>query len=347
MVRIRYLAVVMGILVTVSLSMAQARGGKRLEKGEEGHQYKHQLVSISGYVQPRWEATLAGDSLLNTFGIRRAYFGGSGDVGKCFSYRVLLTLTERPAPFIVALYDAYVDVKPSKLLSIRVGQFQTPIGMEKLVSSSKILFPERSYASGFAIDRDLGMMLASKVKFIGAQVGVFNGVGRNIRKDDNEAKDIVGRLTLKPIEWVHVGGAYLMGTRTSVDIVDTTLTVTDWPLSRWGAELALTPWNLRLAAEFMGGQDDTLSLMTYYAEAGWMFKLPCKWMYGIQPAARYEGFDPNTASDGDAESIITAGVNLHFLPKHRAKLALCYRMITEEQGEVNNDQIIAQLQLKF
>jgi hypothetical protein len=70
-------------------------------------------------------------------------------------------------------------------------------------------------------------------------------------------------------------------------------------------------------------------------------------MYGIQPAARYEVFDPNTASDGDAENIITAGINLHFLPEHRVKLALCYRMIIEEQGEVNNDQIIAQLQLKF
>lgn len=301
-------------------------------------------VNIGGYVQPRWEAVM-GDEMTHTFFIRRAYLSGRGDVGECFSYKVLLSMPKAE----VSLYDAYVDIKPfrGEYVALRVGQFQQPIGMEKLISSSSVLFPERSYASGFTIDRDIGAMLAGGYKFFKLQAGVFNGAGRN-RLDDNDAKDITARLTLKPLDFIHVGGAYQMGTRTTVEFDTLGIpTYTDWDMNRWGAELALTPLDLWLAAEFMGGTDDTTSLMTYYAEVAWMFKLGLDWFYGIQPAFRYEAVDPDTDTTGDAENIITAGINCHFLPENKVKLALCYRMIGEEETAVDNDEIIAQFQLKF
>jgi hypothetical protein len=343
MVRIRCLAfVVTGLLVTVSLAMAQAEEEKH---PEEVHQYRNQALKLGGYVQARWEGTLEDRAMPNAFSIRRAYFGASGDVEECFSYKVLLTMPGTS----VELFDAYVDVKPIKYLSLRAGQFQTPIGMEKLTSSSVILFPERTFASGCEefplMDRDLGLMLAAKVEFLTAQLGIFNGEGRNVKVDLNEAKDIAARLTVKPIDYMHVGGAYQIGKRLWVD---TTGTVSrEWDFNRWGAEFALNPWDLWFATEIMGGRDEEVSLITYYAEAGWMFSVPLDWIHGVQPAVRYEVADPDTDADGDSRSIITAGINLHFLPKHQAKLALCYRMITEERTEVANDQIIAQLQLKF
>jgi hypothetical protein len=345
MVRIRYFTVVMGLLATVGLSMAQIKEGKRFEGGEEGHQFKHRLISISGYVQSRWELR---PGFENTFRIRRAYIGAKGDVTDWLAYRILLTIPDMS----ISLYDAYVDIKPLKVIALRVGQFQQPIGMEKLISSSAILFPERTFASGCdefpLLDRDIGIMLAGKYKFVGLQAGVFNGVGRNLL-DNNSAKDITARLTLKPFEFVHVGGAYQTHVQPVVeyDTLGIPTDTTDWDCHRYGAELALTPWDLWLAAEFMGGANDTIPLMTYYAEAGWTFKLGLDWLYGIQPAARYEFVDPNTDADDDSRTIITAGINFHILPKHPAKLALCYRMIMEETAEVDNDQIIAQLQLMF
>ena len=343
MIKTGCFAVVMGLLVTATTVMADAKSGEKQLK--EAHQCKHQALNIGGYVQARWEGTLAVDEFPNAFRIRRAYLGASGNVGKCFSYKVLLTM---PGPS-VELYDAYVDVKPFKPLIIRVGQFQTPIGMEKLRSSSVILFPERTFSSGChdfpLMDRDLGVMLAGNVKSIGAQVGIFNGEGRNVKVDLNEAKDIAARLTVKPIDYMHIGGAYQMGKHLWVDT--TGMFSREWSFNRWGAEFALNPWDLWFATEIMGGKDEEVSLMTYYAEAGWMFKVDLKWLHGVQPAVRYEAIDPNTDTAGDTRSIITAGINLHFLPKHQAKLALCYRMITEERTEVDNDQIIVQLQLKF
>jgi len=339
MVRIKYLAfVATGLLVTVSLAMAQAEEEKHLE---EVHQCAHQALNLGGYVQARWEGTLEDRAMPNAFRIPRAYFGASGDVGECFSYKALLTMPGTS----VELYDAYVDVKPIEYLGIRIGQFQTPIGMEKLRSSSVILFPERTFASGFTIDRDIGVMLAGNIKFLTAQLGIFNGEGRNVKVDLNEGKDIAARLTVKPIDYMHFGGACQMGKRLWVDT--TGMFSREWDFNRWGAEFALNPWDLWFATEIMGGKDDTISLMTYYAEAGWMFSVPLDWIHGVQPAVRYEAIDPNTDTAGDTRSIITAGINLHLLPADKAKLALCYRMITEERNEIDNNQIIVQLQLKF
>lgn len=294
-----------------------------------------EAVSVSGYIQPRWNAELGDTTFVNAFSIRRAYVGVGGAVGDFFAYKVLLTMTGGS----VSLYDAYLDIKPVRFLSIRAGQFQQPIGMEKLTSSSSILFPERTFASDFTIDRDIGLTLNGELGFLKLQAGVFNGAGRN-RLDDNQAKDIVARLILEPWSFFHLGGAYQMGKRNPLDTAITELA----NMNRWGAELAFTPWNLWLGGELMGGTTDTVSHLTYYADAAWMFETGLRWLHGIQPAVRYEVLDPNTSVDDDMQSILTAGVNLHFLPGQKAKLALCYRMFMEDQSD---DQIIAQVQVKF
>ncbi|MBD3286983.1 hypothetical protein GF359_10050 [candidate division WOR-3 bacterium] len=298
-------------------------------------------VNFAGYVQVRWEGTLA-DELSHSFGIRRAYLGAGGKVTDWLGYRVLLTFPGAS----VSLYDACIDITPVKFAGLRVGQFLTPFGFEKQHSSSVILFPERTYASGHPgyfpiMDRDIGAMLYGTGKFFDVKVGMFNGRGRNLA-DDNNAKDLVGNLNFKFRDLFHVGGSYTMGTRTPDDTL-----LSEWDFNRWGAEMTLTPLDLWFAAEFMGGADDEVSLMTYYAEAGWTFKLDTRCLCGIQPAVRYESVDPDTDTDDDSESILTGGINLHFLPKHKAKLALCYRMIMEETASVDNDQAIAQLQVKF
>lgn len=335
MSRVKTALVALLILGAVSVGWTQGKTDLKQEKAPQ------ETLKLSGYAQVNWTGTL-GSELSHTFRIRRAYLGAGGKVTDLLSYRVLLTFTGAS----VSLYDACVDIMPVKLVGLRVGQFLTPFGFEKQQSSSAILFPERTYASGHPalfpiMDRDIGAMLYGAGKFFDVKVGLFNGAGRNV-SDDNNAKDLVGNLTLKVVDFFHVGGSYTMGTRTSPDTL-----VGDWDFNRWGAEMSLTPWNLWLAAEFMGGADDTISRQTYYAEAGWTFVIDSKCLYGIQPAVRYESVDPNTGVDDDSESALTAGVNLHFLPKHVAKLALCYRMIMEEGTAVSNDQIVAQLQVKF
>jgi len=301
-----------------------------------------QLPQITGYFQPRWEATLGDGSLENSFLLRRAYFGVKGGVTEHIGYKVLFTCA-KPS---VSLFDAYLSISPIEYLNLRLGQFQTPIGMDKLTSGSVTPLLERPYVTGFVIDRDLGVLVAAGVKFVGVQLGVFNGQGRNV-VDVNEPKDIAARLVLNPLDFLHLGGAYQMGKYTDQVLVDTVLTDTLLDFNRWGVELALTPGPFRLAGEFMGGADDTVSAMLYYVEADWMLKLDCQCLYAVQPAVRYEMRDPDTDTDGDAETGFAAGVNLHFLPKHKLKLGVSYMLLMEETNPVDNDRIIVQFQWKI
>lgn len=328
------IVLMLGVLV-ISTLFAQ---NTPCPQGKEQCKEQEKPLVFSGYFQPRWEMTLDTGYAENSFRIRRAYLGASGGFCRWLSYKILFTLPGAS----IELYDAYIDITPLSFLGIRVGQFGVPVGMEKLASSSTILFPERTYASGSSkftlIDRDIGVALSGKLAFISLSAGVFNGSGRN-KIDDNPNKDVVARLSVDPLGFLHLGGSYLAGNLGPDSSV--------LSYNRYGAEFAFFPSNLWIAGEFMGGADDTVSMITYYAEAGWLFKLGCPFFYGIQPAVRYEAVDPNTAAAGDAENMITGGINLHFLPDNKLKLALCYRMINEEANTVANDQIIAQLQVKF
>ncbi len=298
-------------------------------------------MKISGYMQPRWQATLGDSAMENSFRIRRASIGIGGSVGEIFSYKVVALF---PGDAI-KLGCAYVDVKPFKYFGVRLGQILTPFGFEKQRSSSAVLFPERSFASGHKlfplINTDIGIMAYSDLNIATVKLGLFNGSEKDVT-NDNKAKDIYANLSFKPFKFLHVGASYSTETSIIIDTVTTT--------NRWGADFSLTPWNLWLAAEYMhmDASDNYAAKTTYYAEAAWMFKTnACTWMYGIQPAVRYEFVDPNLSSNTGARTIITSGINIHILPKDKAKLALCYRIINEEETDIKNNQIIAQFQLKF
>ncbi len=296
------------------------------------------LPTITGYFQPRWQATLADSSFENTFRFRRVILGLKGNLTDYLNYK--LTLAAHKAS--ISLLDAYIDIKPHQLFAFRIGQFKIPMGMDKLSSGSTTLFPERPAVSGFVMDRDLAVMAALKTKLIGLQLAISNGEGRN-KIDLNENKDLSARLTIKPLKFLHIGGAYMMGKYSfTTPLLDTLLN-----FNRWGAELAVNPGPLWLAGELMGGVNDTVSAMRYYFEAAWTFELDKNYLYAIQPAARYEMIDPDTKTNNDSRNLITAGINLHFMPKHKLKLNLCYILVMEETNSVKNDEVIAQFQWKI
>jgi len=292
---------------------------------------KHKPLTLGGCLQPRWEANLATDSFSNSFGLRRTYIGVGGELTKHFGYGVRVFLAGKS----VALYRAFIDIKPIQAVGIKLGQFQTPIGMEKLSPVPTTIFPERSYVSGFVTDCDLGIMSSASVHFVSLQAGLFNGTGTT---NDNPDKDFAARLTVEPWKILHLGGAYQRGV-----LGADTQTV----YSRWGAEFALNATPLHLAAEYAGGMTDTVPATAYYADVSGLFKLN-KAIHALEPAVRYEWIDRNTLLNGDSENALTAGINVHFMPQHKAKLGLFYRTIwNADTAEERSDQIIAQFQLRF
>lgn len=102
------------------------------------------------------------------------------------------------------LQDAYIVTRFLPQLRVRAGKFKPPVGLERLVSASDILFVERGLPTGLVPNRDLGIMVegdlaAARVLY---QTGVFNGVvdGGLGDLDDRPGKDYAARLFVTPFK---------------------------------------------------------------------------------------------------------------------------------------------------
>lgn len=164
------------------------------------------MPRISGYLQMGYEWS---DSS-STFFIKRARMTLSGDMSSKIDYRLQV---EFASPQIV---DAYLRYRPFDALNLQLGEYKLPFSIENTkYVPLKFEFIEYSLAlrklMGFndicglsATGRDLGASIYGSFlkrdgySILSYDLGVFNGEGINT-KDKNSSKDIVARLTLRPV----------------------------------------------------------------------------------------------------------------------------------------------------
>lgn len=110
----------------------------------------------------------------------------------------------------VRLTDAYLDVALHPRATLRAGRFKTPLGMERLQSSSALAFNERGLTSELAPSRDIGLQVHGKLADgrLDYALAVLNGAadgreGHSANPDD--AYDIAARIVVQP--WKASGGA--------------------------------------------------------------------------------------------------------------------------------------------
>lgn len=149
-----------------------------------------------------WDLDDENKKTLDQFQNTTVRFGFDGFLGKLVEYKVSSDWSKGS----VALQDAYFDVKLAGWLKARTGKFQVPLGLERFVSPSDLLFFDRAFPSQIAPNRDVG------AQFYGAfasdrlqyAVGVFNGGAdaSNLNNDVNDDKDVYARLWLLPFKGV-------------------------------------------------------------------------------------------------------------------------------------------------
>ncbi len=154
-------------------------------------------TTILGYVQ--LDGLFATDDqtgeFTDTFRIRRARVGMTGDLGSLVSYTFNVDMLSTPI-----LRDAFAVVKLAPQVQVKIGQYYVPFGLERLTSTQRLEVIDRSMVSdriGYTI-RDLGVTVLNPKPWRGwlsYQAGVFNGAGQNTR-DNNDAKDVIGRVVL-------------------------------------------------------------------------------------------------------------------------------------------------------
>lgn len=112
------------------------------------------------------------------------------------------------------LLDGWVEADLFGSVRLRAGQFKSPFGLESLRSSTDLRFAERALATALSPRRDVGAMLHMKGPRLEAALGLFNGVpdGASDNTEPSDAKDVIGRLLVAPVDGVFVGLAVALGT---------------------------------------------------------------------------------------------------------------------------------------
>lgn len=144
--------------------------------------------------------------------IRRARLNVSGTIAKDFKYKIENDFAGNAS----SLTDVFVEYTGFDPVSITVGQFKEPFGLDTLTSDTFTTFNERGLPHAFSPDRRIGAMVSAygKTDPIGswtAAAGFFGSGSSSTASTDDEAHDYTARLTLAPIaektEVLHFGVA--------------------------------------------------------------------------------------------------------------------------------------------
>ena len=309
-------------------------------------------LQISGLVQTEYEG-FQQKGVNNTFLLHRARLDVKGDINDNWSYEVYTEFSGVNPK----LLDAYTTYKIVDAFKITAGQFKVPFSLESLISDSQLEFIDRSQVvnalAGRSTDvignqngRDIGIdangsffKLDNKQYLFDYAIGVFNGAGYDVTTDNNQHKDIAGRLTVHPINNLQVSADYYNGQGNY--ILTGAKVATNNKRDREGIDARYVIGGLSLQAEFDKGTDATIKRQGWYGQASY-FVLPKHLQLGV----KYDTYDPNNITINDATNLYTGAASWYF--NDWAKFTLNYLVKHEDAPtQVPNNIFEAQLQLTF
>ncbi len=344
-------------------------------------------VKVVGYIQPQYEYQFLGEDVdpyrglksNNGFYFNRARIGVVGNIPYDFAYYVMAELSpSKKGPYLLDAFISYKRFDP--YLTVSMGQFKSPFGLELTTPCQSLLTVDRSLFIGELASpyRDLGIMfLGSTGELFGMKdliqyrFAITNGTGLN-QMDNNKYKDYTARIIVSPLDWVHIGASYRTGKQKPVkEEMDPDVR------NRWGVDLSIEKANFTFQAEYIDGMDKGSStvgggcgqeptiVLGDFKRNGYMAQLLYMTPWNFQPVVKFSSYDPNIkVGDGneddteheydyDKKQDITFGFNYFFNEWTRVQMNYVYR--TEESSEtdldyyheIDNDYFVIQVQVKF
>lgn len=362
------------LFVAMSASQLKAQGCVEASS-DEGPQ-------LVGYIQPSFDYYFFGeDSKGNankpsSFYFKRARIGVVGSIPYDISYYVMAEFS--PVAGGPQLLDAFVTYAPlGKYAKFSLGQFKSPFSLELATPCFALHTIRRStvvneLASPF---RELGFMVlgafGKERDIVSYRIAILNGTGINnvlstTNYDDNQNKDIAGRVVVAPIEWIKIGGSYRYGLVEKKDADGDSKSRT-----RWAVDLTAEKFNVLLQGEYVSGKDvgqitsgggcggkSTLDTYPEYTKTGFWVMALYKFDFGLQPVIKYESYDPDGTSykyldhtQSITQSTTTFGINYFLNDWTRVQLNYLYNSEGKNAngtvGEFDNDALMFQVQVKF
>ena len=150
-------------------------------------------LSGSAWIESQFNGDNAED---DTFRVRRARIGLAGNLTPKVGWNITGEFTSQPS-----LRNAFLLFRFTEQFNLRLGQATPPTGLERGTSPLVIELIDRSRLTNDLTYRlDNGITVSNAVPFRGwvsYALSVVNGVGFN-RGDDNDGKDVAGRLEITP-----------------------------------------------------------------------------------------------------------------------------------------------------
>ncbi len=327
------------------------------------------LIGVTGFIQPQYNINLngtdaAGNSLnTNNFTFNRARIGVVGSIPYDIDYYVMLEFSSFKTPAKTPhLLDAYVSyTRFGKWAKITMGQFKSNFSLEQNTACSGLYTVNRSEVVNQLAgpQRDLGLLLSGGHDSLHVQysLGLFNGTGMN-ELDDNNNKNIVGRVLVNPIENLKVGGSFKIGKINPTDPVEK---LND--IYRFAGELQYRFKDLLVQGEYIYGMDklysaskvpvyggcggivgyDTKQTGTYGKSGFWtMASYMTPWH--LEPVVKFDTWNSDHSLSGKRTNYITLGLNYYVNDYSRVQINY---VNVAETNQVTNDLIMVQFQAIF
>lgn len=342
--------ILFSLLVTLSFNSAFAQGceGDIPENSTDSGVPKTSSLTFFGYIQPQFVAHFT-DPADNTFNFKRARFGVRGRASRSFSYYFSIEASDFvSADGNIYLLDAFVTYDKYKWAKASLGSYKQPFSLENVTACHALTTIDRSIVVDQLVSpqRDYGIMLlggdaTTKFEY---RIALMNGRGLGVT-DNNTKKDIISRLTYKPLEYLEIGASYRYGYPNNNDTDRNT----------YGFEFLANYEGFELQGEYIhdegdynraaGGGCGTTPVELGPERQGAYIMLSYMSKIKLQPVFKYEFFDADTDVKylGYTE-MMTLGANYFFNDKTR--LQVNYQSRTETPSYKNN-ALLFQMQVKF
>ena len=320
-------------------------------------------ITLNGYAQGGWSYQDANDKPQNAYNLKRTLLWAKARITDRWSFMFM-------HDFSSVVQEYYTDYRLSKgnELTVRFGQFKHSYTMENPMSPTQLeLVDVYSQAvlylagegpdplNGVNYGRDMGLEVYGDLAngVLHYNLALMSGQGIN-RKDQNNQKDFIAKLELRPVQGFRVVASGYLGTGCAVGTAawNPEINVGDnYKRNRYsvGAEYKTQPYTgskykearpASVRAEWLGGQDGNVGSRGGYVTT----TIPV--VDALDIVASGETFDRNTKVDGWDQTNLTVGLQYWFFKKCRMQLQYTRCMCGDMIGKDYN-WLQAQMQVAF
>jgi hypothetical protein len=363
MKRITYKVRTLAVMLAVFSSVA-AMGQQKEKNQPDWMKELTSRITLSGYAQAGWSYQNPNEKATNAFNLKRTLLWAKARITDRWSFLFMYD-------FSSVVQEFYTDYRLSKNneLTVRLGQFKHSYSMENPLSPTQLeLIDVYSQAvlylagegpdplNGVNYGRDMGLEVYGDLAkgLFHYELALMSGQGIN-RKDQNNQKDFIAKLEVRPIDGLRFVTSGYLGTGCAVGTAawNPDIKVGDnYKRNRYsvGVEYKTAPYTgskykearpASIRAEWLGGKDGNVNSHGGYVTTA----IPL--VDALDLVASGETFDRNTKVDGWDQTNLTIGLQYWYYKKCRVQLQYTRCLCGDKISTNDYDWVQAQVQVAF